>query len=206
MENPWQNILLSDYENHMKLNQVKQLQTLNKMMKKQFYQNPVKSIMILGIAGGNGLEHIDNNKIDKVYGVDINTQYLDECRKRYPNLDGILKCLCVNLTKTNLELPYVDIIIANLLIEYIGYKCFKNIIKIVKPKYVSLIIQVNKETAFVSNSPYLYVFDDLNKVHHQIDEKELITTMKSIGYCLIDKDAQSLPNEKQLVQLDFKRE
>lgn len=206
MVNPWQNILLSDYENHMKLNQVKQLQTLNKMMKKQFYQNPVKSIMILGIAGGNGLEHIDNNKIDKVYGVDINTQYLDECRKRYPNLDGILKCLCVNLTEKNLELPYVDIIIANLLIEYIGYKCFKNIIKIVKPKYVSSIIQVNKETAFVSNSPYLHVFDDLNKVHHQINKKELITTMKSIGYCLIDKDDQSLPNEKLLVQLDFKRE
>ncbi|WP_455682641.1 hypothetical protein [Thomasclavelia sp.] len=46
--NPWQNILLSDYENHMKLDLVKQLQTLNKMMKKQFYQYPVKSIMILG--------------------------------------------------------------------------------------------------------------------------------------------------------------
>lgn len=36
MVNPWQNILLSDYENHMKLNQVKQLQTLNKMMKNSF--------------------------------------------------------------------------------------------------------------------------------------------------------------------------
>lgn len=28
--------------------------------------------MILGIAGGNGLEHVDTEKLNKVYGVDIN--------------------------------------------------------------------------------------------------------------------------------------
>lgn len=202
--NPWQNILLSDYENHMKLDLVKQLQTLNKMMKKQFYQHPVKSIMILGIAGGNGLEHIDNKMIEKVYGVDINPQYLSECKKRYSNLNEILECLCIDLTKTKLELPHTDIIIADLLLEYIGYESFKNVIKIVKPVYISTIIQINTETTFVSKSPYLHVFDDLNKIHHQIDEKSLITCMENIGYFLINKDEQSLPNEKKLVQLDFK--
>ena len=67
--NPWKDILLSDYENHMSLESVQQLQVLNKLMKQQFYTYDIDSIMILGVAGGNGLEHIDPKKIEKVYGV-----------------------------------------------------------------------------------------------------------------------------------------
>ena len=58
MKNPWEEIPLEDYENHMKLDSVLQLQSLNEMMKGQFQDYPFSSIMILGIAGGNGLEHI----------------------------------------------------------------------------------------------------------------------------------------------------
>lgn len=49
-----------------------QLQTMSQMMKEQFYAYPVKSIMILGVTGGNGLEHVDKQRLDKVYGMDIN--------------------------------------------------------------------------------------------------------------------------------------
>lgn len=55
MANPWEEISLSDYENHMKLNSVLQLQSMNKMMKGQFYAYPVNSAIILGVAGGNGM-------------------------------------------------------------------------------------------------------------------------------------------------------
>ena len=34
--NPWKKILLSDYENHMSLESVAQLQALNRIMKEQF--------------------------------------------------------------------------------------------------------------------------------------------------------------------------
>lgn len=40
MENPWKSIKLSDYENHMKLDSVMQLQTLNCMMKEQLNTVP----------------------------------------------------------------------------------------------------------------------------------------------------------------------
>lgn len=56
MKNPWEEIPLADYENHMKLDSVRQLQALNEMMKGQFDMYSVSSVMILGIAGGNGLE------------------------------------------------------------------------------------------------------------------------------------------------------
>ena len=74
MKNPWEEIELSDYENHMKLNSVMQLQYLNLRMKDQFKMHPVTSVMVLGVAGGNGLEHIDTKIIQKAYGVDINSK------------------------------------------------------------------------------------------------------------------------------------
>ena len=62
MNNPWKDINLSDYENHMALDSVQQLQAMNQMMKGQLNQYDIKSAMILGIAGGNGLEHVDTEK------------------------------------------------------------------------------------------------------------------------------------------------
>lgn len=58
MKNPWVDIDLKDYEGHMKHDSVMQLQALNEMIKEQFATYPVHDIMILDIAGGNGLEHI----------------------------------------------------------------------------------------------------------------------------------------------------
>lgn len=205
MKNPWEEIELSDYENHMKLDSVMQLQSMNAMMKKQFNEYPIKTVMVLGIAGGNGLEHIGTQRIQKVYGVDINHEYLKECTVRYKNLKDILECICIDLTDESIVLPHADMVIANLLIEYIGYKCFQNAINQIKPTYVSCIIQINIDDNFVSDSPYLHVFDNLDQVHHQIQEDELITAMKGIGYSLMEKTDQLLPNGKKLVQLDFKQ-
>lgn len=205
MNNPWESITLQDYENHMKLNTVKQLQTINSMMREQFYRYPVETIMILGIAGGNGLEHVNVQKIKKVYGVDINDDYLKECHLRYENLKDVLKCLCVDLTADNLALPGADIVIANLVIEYIGYECFQKTIAKVNPYYVSCIIQINTDDGFVSDSPYLHAFDRLDEVHHQMDELELENVMRQISFSLLGKSERDLPNGKKLVQLDFKR-
>lgn len=46
MVNPWIEILLDDYENHMRLGSVMQLQTMNQMMKSQLEDYPVSSAMI----------------------------------------------------------------------------------------------------------------------------------------------------------------
>lgn len=89
MKNPWEEISLSDYENHMKLDSVQQLQAMNAMMKGQFNAFPVSSVMILGVAGGNGLAHIQKGQFERVYGVDVNPAYLEEVLRRYPDLQGV---------------------------------------------------------------------------------------------------------------------
>lgn len=169
MKNPWEEIPLTDYENHMKLDSVRQFQTMNEMMQGQFDAYPVSCVMILGIAGGNGLEHIQKEEFERVYGVDVNSSYLEEAARRYPHLDGVLQCMCIDLLNGVDKLPGADMVIANLLVEYIGYECFQNVIRQVMHKYVSCIIQINVEDGWVSDSPYLQVFDKLEEVHHQME-------------------------------------
>ena len=203
MANPWEKIELSDYENHMSLESVYQLQVLNQMMGEQFKACDTDSIMILGIAGGNGLEHIDKSKIKKVYGVDVNQDFLEECKKRYEALGDVLETVRADLLDENLQLPCAGLLVANLLVEYIGYECFQRVVGWVKPIYVSCIIQINTGDSFVSDSPYLHAFDCLEEVHHQMDEQSLTACMSQIGYGLKQTTEQMLPNGKKFVRLDY---
>jgi len=203
MVNPWEEISLSDYENHMKLDSVMQLQNMNQMMKGQLNAYPVSSAMILGIAGGNGLEHIDKNKYQKVYGIDINREYLAAVKERYSDISDILECIQLDLIEETYKLPKAELLIANLLIEYIGYTYFQKAVEQVQPQYVSCIIQINVDDNWVSDSPYIHVFDCLDQVHHQLEESPLVQVMNGIGYKQIAQIENPLPNGKKLVQLDF---
>lgn len=205
MKNPWQTIPLSIYEEHMRLDSVQQLQSLNTMMKDQVYAFPCSSLMILGIAGGNGLEHIQPSSFQKIYGIDINPDYLEECKKRFANLSPALECLCVDLMDPMCSLPKADLLIADLLIEYIGYSCFQSVVKQVSPAYVSCIIQINESTSFVSDSPYLHSFDSLEKVHVQMEDEALTAAMQAISYPLVNRKEKRLPNGKKLIQLDYQK-
>lgn len=205
-KNPWEEIPLSDYENHMRLDSVKQLQVLNRIMRRQFAFGTAESVMILGIAGGNGLEHLAPHEFERVYGVDINQDYLRRCKERHPQLEGVLECVCADLTAPDTVLPNADLLIADLLIEYIGYECFSRTMRQVHPQYVSCIIQINADDRFVSDSPYLHVFDKLEQVHHRMQEEDLTAAMRTIGYKLTDKREEPLPNGKKLMQMDFVRE
>lgn len=203
MRNPWINIKLNDYENHMKLESVNQLQVMNEIMWGQFNDYDISTVMVLGVAGGNGLNHIKTDKFNKVYGVDVNGEYLRECVSRFPQLKDVLVPIKADLQADICTLPKSDMIIANLLIEYIGYENFQRVIKHVNSRYISCVIQVNTDDGFVSDSPYLKVFDHLNDVHHQITEHELGLAVNTTGYKIIFKKEFALPNKKKLLRLDY---
>ena len=207
MSNPWEEISLSDYENHMSLESVNQLQTMNSLMKKQFSDYPVKTAMVLGIAGGNGLEHVSSDKFEKVYGIDINEGYLKTVEERYKGLAGILECLCIDLITETEKLPHAELVIANLLIEYIGYEAFQKAVQKIDPEYVSCVIQINTDEAqWVSDSPYLHAFDRLDEVHCQMEENALIAAMEKSDYRIILNESEPLPNGKALQRIDFRKE
>lgn len=203
MANPWEEIALSDYEEHMKQGSVMQLQALNRIMKGQLDDYPVRSAVILGVAGGNGLEHIDVNKFEKVYGVDINEEYLNAAGERYKRLSGVLECLRCDLTCEADRLPGAELLIADLLIEYIGYERFKEAVKQVQPRLISCVIQVNTGEEWVSDSPYIHAFDGLDRVHFCISENGLAEALGGLGYKPVKRAESPLPNGKKLVRLDF---
>ena len=183
--------------------QPKTLQTLNEMMFSQLDLYDVETAAVLGVAGGNGLEHIDINKYSAVYAVDVNPDYLQTVEERYASLAGTLQCLCVDLTKEIEKLPAADLVIADLLIEYIGCECFQKVVMQIRPKYVSCGIQIDQNDGFVSRSPYTHTFDKLDSIHHQIDPVDLENRMIEIGYHKTIVTEYPLPNGKKLVKIDF---
>ena len=203
MENPWNDISLSDYESHMSFDNVRQMQTLNTMIKEQLTDHDAHTAMILGAAGGNGLEHIGTGRYTQVYAVDINPVYLGIAQERYGELGGVLRYLCIDLLSEYGKLPQADLVIADLLVEYIGYDCFAKVVGQVRPRFVSCGIQVDTDEAYVSETPYIHAFDGLDSIHTQIDGDKLTDTMKEAGYSLVSRKIYSLPNGKQLVRLDF---
>lgn len=202
---PWKDITLTDYENHMSLSSVRQLQTLNQAMKKQLNWNDVASVMILGVAGGNGLEHLDTSRYEAVYGVDINADYLTEVKRRFPELDGIMTCICLDISADAQKLPHAELLIADLLVEYIGYDAFVRAVRSVDPDFVSCVIQINEDEGFVSDSPYLHAFDRLSEIHWQIEEEVLTATLESISYRQMDRENYPLPNGKRLIRIDYEK-
>jgi hypothetical protein len=205
MTNPWENISLSDYEEHMKLQDIMQLQTLNKIMKSQINEYPVKTITILGIAGGNGLEYINPEKHDKVYGIDINKKYLEICKNRFSSLISCLELKAIDLMDINNKLPKSELIIANLLIEYIGVETFIKHMKQTLPTFISCVIQKNIDQEFVSSSPYQQTFDGLSGIHTEVHEEVLTESFKTNNYKMIYREEYQLPNKKMFIRLDFSK-
>ena len=207
MNNPWEAIRLEDYEKHMALDSVQQLQALSAIMKAQLEAYPVRTAMIFGIAGGNGLEHVNPEKYDRVYGIDINREYLRAAEERFAGLGEKLQLMCLDLTKDAGKLPQAELVIADLLIEYTGYAAFTAAVKQAGAKYVSCVIQINpeEEETWVSDSPYLHAFDRLGEVHHQMNEEGLAEAMREAGYRQILQEEAGLPNGKKLVRIDFEK-
>ena len=206
MSHPWKEIPLDDYEQHMALDSVGQLQALNRIMKNQFEARPVRTAMVLGAAGGNGLEHIRKEKYDSVLAVDINEDYLKAAAKRHVGLQDVLEFLCLDLSAEAEKLPHAELVIANLLVEYIGCDVFQQVICRVNPDWVSCVIQINDDKAeWVSDSPYLHAFDRLDEVHHQMEESLLTEAMKAVGYENILQEEDSLPNGKKFIRLDYRK-
>jgi hypothetical protein len=203
--NPWEHIPLEIYESHMKLDTVYQLQGMNEIMKSQMYTYDVESLVILGIAGGNGLNHVNTEKLKKVYGIDINSEYLMMCKNRYPHLQDNLMLLKKNMLDLSVELPKADLVVANLFLEYIGMETFQAQLKKMSPKFVSIVIQVNDTEGFVSESPYHNSFDCLEAVYQEVNSKGLTKVMNEAGFDLLLEVDKDLPNKKILRRQDYKK-
>ena len=165
--------------------------------------HPCRSVAILGVAGGNGVEHAQALPFETIYGVDINADYLAACRARFALLGDRLVLLQRDLTRD--PLPPAQLVIANLLIEYTGVDAFLKRVAQAKPEAVSCVIQHNGAQGFVSASPHAQAFAAIEKLHKDVPVGALTDGMEGIGYALTHLSSHPLPSGKLLLRADFQR-
>ena len=146
-QHPWEIIPLEAYEAHMGHSDVRQWQTLNAIMREQMALYALPTVAIWGVASGNGVEHAISGDYKRIYGLDINRQYLKACAGRYPKEKDRLALLCMDLSSTNAKPPNAALIIANLFVEYVGIPCFVRQIKKGRPSGGVLRYPVQRRTS-----------------------------------------------------------
>jgi hypothetical protein len=167
---------------------------------------PSRSIGILGIAGGNGLDLIDPATTDAVFGYDINGQYLQACADRHKATLGPRLHLVQASIDRALDIAPVGLLIANLIVEYVGIEEFAafaaaNIHAI---DILSCVTQLNEATGFVSPTQYAASFDGLGAISSDIDPLALVTAMEKAGFAHVLSLSYPLHNGKTLVRQDFR--
>jgi len=147
MFNPWLTLPLDDYEGHMNSPEVQQLPVLSELFRELLAARLPASVAILGVAGGNGLEHIDSATTKRVIGLDVNPHYLEAVYRRYRRLAG-LELVCTDLAARRVRLKPVDLVHAALIFEHAGLdRCLRNAASLVSDLGVlSVVLQLPSTT------------------------------------------------------------
>ena len=203
-QNPWIEIPLEDYENHMSHSSVGQLQVLNSLTQKYLNIIQPKTCVFLGIAGGNGLEYIDNKVTKKVIGIDINQDYLNTTSERYSDKIDVLDLINLDIIENTEAICEADFIWAALVLEYTGVEkaleFVKNNLQIGGHLIVS--IQSNNGVQYVSQTAIESV-KKVGNIFQLIDSEILLTKAEEMGLKLIDNEDFVFPNGKSLKTFHF---
>jgi 2-polyprenyl-3-methyl-5-hydroxy-6-metoxy-1,4-benzoquinol methylase len=202
--NPWLNIPLEDYERHMSHHLVGQAMLLNSLTKKYLDEIKPETVVFLGIAGGNGLEHIDNNITKSVYGIDINPDYLDTASVRYKQTIPSLQLMNLDIVKNPETICQADFIWAALVLEYTGIDkvlefCTNNIRK---DGHLVVSIQSNNNIQSVSPTGIESV-KKAGEIFSIVNPDDLRSKAAEAGYRLIAKEENVLPNGKSIITFHF---
>lgn len=183
MANPWLTVPLSDYEGHMQSANVAQLEALSELFAKALSMAHPASVAILGIAGGNGLEHIDSALTKRIVGIDVNEDYLDAVRERYASLPG-LELHCLDLSKETLRLAPVQLVHAALVFEHAGVgQTLDNALSLVAPGgTISIVLQLPSQIEAGVSPTAFATLQNLKPHFTLIDPQRLVATFASRGF------------------------
>lgn len=117
-QNPWALVSAADYERHMGPDGADQLRPLAAILGRALADLRPRRLLVLGVATGNGLEHVDPAVTERAVGVDVNIQYLAIARQRFARLGPRLELFCAELEKVQLAEGSFDLVWAGLVLEY----------------------------------------------------------------------------------------
>jgi len=202
--NPWLYIPLEDYERHMSHELVGQSTLLNSLTKKYLENIKPQGAIFLGIAGGNGLENIDNHITKRVIGIDINQEYLDTAFKRYHQTITSLQLINLDIVKNSEKIFEADFIWAALIAEYTGIDKVLEFSRnnICAGGHLIFSIQSNNNKPSVSSTGIESV-KKAGELFSAVNPEELLRKSEKSGFKLVGKEENRLPNEKSIITFHF---
>jgi Zn-dependent alcohol dehydrogenase len=199
MSDPWLSIPLADYEGHMAADSVQQLSALSALFKRVLEDCHPDSVAILGIAGGNGLEHANPATLKRIVGVDINPEYLAEVRRRFATHRN-LELHCVDLSRDELRATPVALVHAALFFEHAGVgRALDNALSLVAPGgTLSVVLQLAAgQQQNVTTTPYASM-QTLAGRFALVDVSRFRAALETRGFRLLSEELEPLPTGKTL--------
>jgi SAM-dependent methyltransferase len=204
--NPWREIPLADYEAHMQSDTVGQATALSELFGRVLELRKPASVAVLGVAGGNGLERIDNNTTHRVVGLDLNPHYIAAVRERFAQIAG-LELHEVNLAEEAITLEPVELVHAALVFEHAGLGlCLDNALALMAEEgALSVVVQLPSTQSQVVGSSGVASIGKLSSHFKLIDPAVLTRTLAEHGLQLIHENTYPVPAGKQLWLGVFRR-
>ena len=201
--NLWSNIPLSEYEGHMSNDNVRQLEALESVFSEKIEEYAPKSLMIWGIAGGNGLNIINPSVTERVVGLDINSDYLSVCKERYGDRIKDLELHCCDLNSESLPHCSVDFIWAALVLEYVNVPhALEYATKSLNDDgVISVLIQ--KDNGLKSVDSEYESINSLSDIFQVINEDSIKEYAGRQGLIISSEKEYKLESGKSFVVLDF---
>ena len=197
MSNPWLNVPLTEYEQHMSSAEVQQLGALSDLFAEALGRCRPLSIAVLGIAGGNGLDHIDSTITTRVVGLDLNPLYLAAVEQRYSHLPG-LELHCVDLSEQQVKLERVALVHAALVFEHAGVDyCLENALAMIAAGgNLSVVLQLPAESGQTVSASGFSSVQNLKSHFSLIGPVWLRESLTGRGFRLVHETTRALPGGK----------
>ena len=121
MSNPWLDVDLTDYVNHMSSPEVGQYQMINESFKTVLEKFTPHNIFVPGCTIGNGFEYINWKRVEKVTAIDVNPHFLKVLRERFPD-KAKLELIAGDFNLLAFKNRRYDLIFSALFFEYVEIK------------------------------------------------------------------------------------
>ena len=197
LSRPWLSIPLEDYEGHMSGIEVAQLPVLAESFRYVLERWRPESVVVVGVAGGNGLEAVNPSVTKRIVGVDINPKYLHAVEQRFGTLAGLELHRC-DLTIDIPAIARASLVHAALLFEHTGLcLTLHNVLSLVAPGGIlSVVLQLpSTEATDVAMTKYTSL-QSVREHFRLIDVAGFRREMASRGFQAIHEDTQPLPGGK----------
>ena len=199
MTSPWLDIPLADYESHMSAPEVAQLRALSDLFAEGLGIRRPVSVAVMGIAGGNGLDRIDQAITTRVVGVDVNPHYLETVRSRYDRLPG-LELHCVDIAAEAVPCEPVQLVHAALIFEHVGLdRSLESALSLVSEDGAcSIVLQLPGDPGQDVGATGIASIQKLKSHFSLIDPVVLCASLIERGFCLDREKRVMLPAGKGL--------